>query len=635
MKKLLYLESNIVTKMVNLTAFIFVVLYLYQGIFGLFDPYIYRSLYLLFTMVLIFSLKSSDKEQVYIAKISVLDIILIICAIGSILYFIFRYDYFCARAGLSLSSLTIFMGIIAIIAAIEACRRKFGLVLPIIAIFFVLYDFFGPYFPGILRHSGFDLSAVIGILYASTDGMFGKMTYIFAYYVFPFLIFGTFLRKAGVTKFFINLGQAIFGHTSGGVAKASVIGSGLLGSIMGTPTGNVAITGSVTIPSMKENKYPSHFAAAVEASASLGGSILPPIMGAAAFVMSSLTGIPYKEVIARATIPAILYFYHVFFTIHLYAQRAGLKPLKKEEVPSLEETLKEGWYYFTPIFVIIYLIAAGWSLARVATAGIITAIICAQIRKETRMSFRDLYDTIVQAAKDSLIIGAVACAIGIIVTSIDLPGLGITFSSAMLDLSKGITLLLVALCLCVSYILGMGLPITAAYLVLIVLAGPALKAVGIPLFIAHMLVLWYSQDSTITPPVCPNVFTAMSIAGLPGSKLWKTGLYAVHLSHGLYYIPIFFIYHPGLLLMDSVGDIVLATISAIGFATAFIVGIEGYFLTHLHFTERIVFLGAAGCLFFPTYNVKIIGGILILLGIIVEIIRKKAIAKKQSTVYVK
>jgi len=618
------LDGAPVTRIVDLVCAVFVLLFLYQGVFGLFRPYIHRSLYLLFTMVLVFALKKDPKESGgLVARVSGWDLLLIIAVTVSIVYFIFHYVEFCEKAGLPLSKTAIAMGVIAVGGAVETCRKQMGLALPLITLTFLAYLFVGPYLPGFLNHTGFDLDSVIGILYAGTDGLFGQLTYIFAYYIFPFLVFGTFLRRSGATDFFIELGKACFGRTTGGMAKAAAISSGLLGSIMGSCTANVAITGAVTIPAMKKEGYPPHFAAAVESSASLGGSILPPIMGAAAFLLSSLTSIPYRIVIAKAAIPGLLYFYHVFLSIHLYAKRKYIQPLQRQDIPGFLAALKAGWYYFTPMLVITYFIAAGYSLSLVATTGIISAAACAQVNRRTRMSLKDFYTTLAQAAKDSLIIGATACAIAIIATAIDLPGLGLVFSAKILELSGGIVPFLILLALVTSYVLGMGLPITAAYLILVILAAPALQELGIPLFTAHLLVLWYSQDSTITPPVCPSVFTAMSIAGLPGRKMWQTGLQAVHLSHGLYYIPFFFLYNPGLLLEGSLADILIATLAAIGLVTNLTVATEGQLLVRLRAIERVLFVAAGVGLFLPMLQFKIIGFLLTLAGWTIQFYRRR------------
>ena len=415
------------------------------------------------------------------------------------------------------------MGTVFILFCIEAARRTLGWIFPIIAVVAMVYARFGEMLPGFLAHRNYSFERIVSNMFITTDGVFGMLAGISATYIFLFILFGALLRAAGGGEFFINLSFALFGHVRGGPAKIAVVASSLFGMLSGSGTANVAGTGQITIPLMKRSGYKPHFAGAVETVSSAGGLLMPPIMGAGAFIMSQWTQIPYLTIVGVAIIPAMLYFISVAFFVHLRAKKQGLRTMGKDEIPPIWGVLKEGWHFFIPIGVLMGLLIYGFTPTFAACAGIGAIVVSSWFNKKTRMGFRDILDAFAQGARNMVSTGVILLCSGIVVGVVLMVGAGIKFSIMISTISGGslfITIILVALA---SLVLGMGLPVTASYIVLAVLAAPSMEMLGASLIASHMLIFWYSQDL---------VLTSILVASVAGIVVLLSAITAVPAAHG-------------------------------------------------------------------------------------------------------
>ena len=576
---------------------LFSLIYMYQSMFGIFAPEYHRGLFILCTLILVFLLKPFK-------KVFFVDIVLIILSLIGIIYFIIRYPQYNLQYGLPINNLDILIGSITIVLVLEVCRRSIGWPLVALALLFIIYLYQGRNFPISIRHGGFDWNTIISTTYAGLNGIFGSITYIFAEYVFLLIVFGTFLKKAGATDFYIDLAKSMVGHTKGGPAKISVISSGLIGSVTGSSTANVAITGTMTIPFMKKTGFTPFQAGAIEAAASYGGTILPPIMGAAAFIMSALINVPYITIIKYAAIPAIMYYVGVFSAVHFDACKLDIALIPKGTFPGFKETFLKGGHLFFPPILLVSFLYLGFSMAKIATSAIISVVICSAIRKETRMSIKQILDALAEGAHDSLAVLAVLGAVQIITVGVFLPGIGLRISNMIIQLSGGTLFLTILIIFVLSYILGMGLPITPAYLILATLAAPSLINLGAPLLGSHLLVLWWSNVSAITPPVCLAVYVACALAK---SSLWQTGFEAVKKACMNFILPWLFIYDPLLLLNGSPVKILIRCALIVIGIISFQGGLVGYFLRENKVIETIILLGAGVLTFIPDFYLNFIG----------------------------
>ncbi len=607
-------------KLINFIAAIFSAVYIYQAAFGFWEAHISRGLYILFALVLTFLINPHRKKEAStIAKI--MDLVLIAASCFVIIYYMVYFPKFALNAGMPLSTNDVIIGTIAILLVLESCRRAVGWALTIIASVFILYNFYGQYMPEIIMHRGYDLNRVVSVMYSSTDGIFGSVAYTFSTFIFLFIIFGTFIQKSGAGEFFIELSKAAVGKYTGGAGQAAVVSSGILGSIMGSSTANTAITGAVTIPLMIDNGYKKHVAASVEAVVSIGGQFLPPVMGAAAFLMASFIGVPYIQIAMASLIPALLFFISMGSMVYLEAKRSGLKGLPKEEIPDIVKVMKSGWYFLIPIGVIVYFLARGFSPSMAGFWAIISSYAVSFLNpKEKRMSAKDVYDALADGAKGSLTMATTAGVVGVLVAAISLPGLGMKFSSIILELAAGrlpIALLLVMLA---SFFLGMGMNVTSAYLLLVTLAAPALVELGVPIIAAHFFVFWTSQLAVITPPVCLSAYVAAAIAE---ADVWKTGWYSLRMGLSIYYLPLMFVYIPPLIMIGSPGEVALAALTALLGVLTFSAAMQGYLLIETKLYERIMLgIGAASLAFYGVYS-DVIGLALVIIVIGLQVARRK------------
>lgn len=519
------------------------------------------------------------------------DLVLVALSIAAGAYIFFDLEGIFERQG-DWSGWDISLGIVLVLLVLEATRRVIGLNLTCIAAAFLFYGYFGPYMPELLMHKGYSIERMATTLSLTTEGIFGLPLGVASTFVFIFILFGAFLDKTGAGNFFINLSYAITGRFSGGPAKTAVVASGFMGSVAGSAVANVVATGSFTIPMMKKIGYRPHVAAAVEAAASTGGQLMPPIMGAGAFLMAEFTQTPYLDIIKIAFIPAVLYFFSVILFVHIEAQKEGIWGQSKDQLPELAQTLKKGIHFIVPVGILVTVLIMNYSPMMAGFVAILSVYATALFRKESRISLGTLLKTLEQGARNAVMVAVACAAAGIIVGIVNLTGTGLRFSSFVVSLSHGIPLLALALIALTSLLLGMGLPVTASYIVLIILAGPGLMDLGIPLITAHMIVFWYSQDANVTPPVALESFAA---SGIAGSSPMRTAFTSWKLAKGLYIMPVVMAYHP-LLLNGPTREVVETVIFTVFAITAFVVCMERFYLVRLSWPETLLHGAAAGLL---------------------------------------
>jgi len=513
-------------------------------------------------------------------------------------------------------------GIVLIVLVLEATRRVIGLNLTCIAAGFLFFGYFGPYMPTIVVHKGYTIERMATTLSLTTEGIFGLPTGVAATFVFIFILFGAFLEKTGAGNFFIDLAYSVTGRFSGGPAKTSVVASGFMGSVAGSAVANVVATGSFTIPMMKKIGYRPHVAAAVEAAASTGGQLMPPIMGAGAFLMAEFTQTPYLEIVKISFIPAVLYFFSVILFVHVEAQKEGIWGQPKEVLPRIGETIKKGIHFIIPVGILVTVLIMNYSPMMAGFIAILAVYFTSFIRKSSRISFRTLLGTLEQGARNAVVVAVACAAAGIIVGVVNLTGTGLRFSSLVVSLSQGIPLLALGLVAFTSLLLGMGLPVTASYIVLVILAGPGLMDLGIPLLTAHMIVFWYSQDANVTPPVALESFAA---SGIAGSSPMQTAFTSWKLAKGLYIIPVVMAYHP-LLLNGPAGEVIRTVIFCTMAITAFVFCLERYYMVSLTWPETILQGAAAIALIWADDTVNYIGCAVFILLSAYQIIRRRKVS---------
>ena len=605
---------------------------LYSILSGKITAQVVRATHLAFVMALAYLLFPMKKDMPK-DKLPWYDVIIAIVGACSWLYISINFDSLVRRAGIY-NTTDIIIGIIGILILFEACRRIVGTPILIISLVFIVYALFGAYAPGFLNHRGYSIQRLVSHLYYNTEGIMGTPIGASATFIFLFIFFGALLDKTGIGQFFIDICNAIAGSYDGGPAKVAVLTSAMFGTVSGSSVSNTVGTGSFTIPMMKSLGYRPEFAGAVEASASTGGQLMPPIMGAASFLMAESLGIPYKEVAKAAIIPAILYFTGIFIMVHLEAKKTGLKGLSRDSLPKIGELLMKKGYLVIPLATIIYFFVLGKTAIYAGLMGIIAAGLVAIInsivdiilKRERSFTFNDLIDVFVNGARNIISV-AVACAMaGIIIGVITLTGLGLKIGAGLISISGGISILLLMLTMISSIILGMGVPTTANYLITSTIAAGAIIGLGFEPLAAHMFVFYFGIIADVTPPVA---LAAMAGAAIAKSDPLKTGFEATKLSIGAFIIPYMFIFNPQILMINTtfVEVIPILITSLIGmFGVS--AGLDGYVFRKCNFIERILFIAAGLLSIYPEFYTDIIGIGIIAALIILQIItrKKKAIA---------
>ena len=563
--------------------------YIYSAGFGTAADQYHLGFYLILTCVLIGILYKFRKGSPT-SRPSLLDMLLVGLSVCAISYWIVEYPDLASRAG-AYTRLDTVMGAIGLIVSFEVSRRTVGWGLSVIAAAGILYALFGRVMPDAISHTGFTLPRIIEHCFYSQDGIFGIMASVMATYVIIFIFFGAFLEKSGVGQFFINLPMSLAGRSIGGAAKVSVVTSGFFGSVAGSAIANTVTTGAFTIPLMKKTGFRPHVAGAVEASASVGGQFLPPVMGAGAFLIAERTGLPYTRIALLSIVPAILYFLSVWVIVHFEAKKQQLERIPRSEIPKLSTLLKNDWYYLLPVIALIGFLIIGYTAYKAAFFAILVTIVVSYFRPETRLTPKRIWETMVTGAKNSLAISGAVGTIGIIVAVIDLTGLGRIFPELVLSVANGSKVIAILLLAAASLILGMGIPVTAAYLITAELAVPILTNtdMGIPIIAAHLIIFWLSQDSNITPPVALGAYAGAAIAR---ADPWKTGWTCFKFAKLLYIMPLLFAYTHILFtgtLLQNAFSVVTAGVGTIIFSIVTI----GYFMRKTSWYESLLLALAA------------------------------------------
>ncbi|MFN2267666.1 MAG: TRAP transporter permease [Desulfonatronovibrio sp.] len=542
-----------------------VLFYLYSAGIQPFSDQYHRGVYVLLTYVMIFiSFPFWSKSNLH--RPTIVDIGLALASLFVVGYWILEFENLAYRMG-SETQMDIWVSIAGILLSLEVSRRVLGWSITIGGLLFLVYGYFGPYMPGMIAHRGFEIERLATFIYLTQDGVFGIMCNVLVTYVIIFIFFGSFLQQSGVGRFFIDWPLALAGKSLGGPAKVSVVASGFFGSVSGSAIANTVSTGSFTIPLMKKAGFRPHVAGAIEPAASIGGMFMPPIMGAGGFLMAELTNTPYVKIMAIAVFPALLYFLSVFVMIHFEAKKLNIRGMDLEDQPRAREVFKMHWFKAMPLLIIVLMMLFGYSPGMAAFWATISCVVISWVDKEYRMGPKEIWRAMVVGSRNTLVIGATVGVIGIIVGTISLSGIGLKFSDLIISLSSGNLFIAMILIAIASLVLGMGVPVTASYLIVAVLAVPALHELGVGLIAAHMIVYWFSQNSNITPPVCVAAYAGAAIAG---SDPWKTGWTALKFSKLIYVVPFLFAYEPAMVLDGSVQEIVMvyfaATVGTIAFS---------------------------------------------------------------------
>lgn len=509
------------------------------------------------------------------------------------------------------TNLDMFFGIVTIILMLEGSRRIIGPWLSILSIVSIGYALFGNYIPGMFGHNGFSMKTIVDELFLTTDGIFGSALGIASTYIIMFIIFGAFLTNSGAGDFLFDFASAIAGQSRGGLAKVGIIASGLFGMINGSPVANVSSMGVITIPMMKKCGYQKDFSAAVECSASTGGTIMPPVMGSVAFIMAEVIGVPYIKIAAAAALPAIIYYSAIFFAVDFRAGRLGMRGLTKEETPSLMKTLIKGSTFFIPLIYLVARLLGGFSPSRVGFETTLVIFAVSYLRKDTRMDAQKILKSLMEGTTSGILVIVTMAASGIMIGMINLTGIGTKFSSFLMAMSGESTLMTLILTMLLSLLLGLAMNITPAYLLTAVVAGPVLEGLGIPAMAAHMFILFYAAMATMTPPVASAAFAA---AGIAEAEPMKVGFLAMRIAMVAYIMPFIFIYQQGLLLMAPLWQIAFSIISGV-IATALIaMGAEGWFKQNLKKWQRVCLL-IAGLVALPGTIIGLIVAVAVFIGI--------------------
>lgn len=577
------------------------IFHLYTAATGLLPTSIHRAVHLTFGIVAVFLVYPAVRKK-SLHHIAWYDYILAFLAFCCIGYIAFNFDEI-ARRGAEVQPYEFYLGLLAIILVIEAGRRALGFVLPLLCIVFLLYCYFGRYMPGLFMHRGYSLERIVQHMYLVQEGIFGVALGVSSTFVFMFILFGVFLSACGGARFFNDLSMAIAGSLAGGPAKVAIIASGFMGTINGSSIGNVATTGTFTIPLMKRVGYSGAFAGAIEACASTGGQLMPPIMGAGAFIMSEFLGISYLTIAVAAIVPAILFYSAIFIGTHLRAEKLGLKGLDKSELPKIKEVFKRDGHLVIPLITVIAMLIMKYTPLSAAFYGILSVIIVSSLRAHTRLTV-SLFLKVMEDGARAAIGVCIACGlVGFIVGTASLTGLGLVISNNIIDLAGGLLLPTLVMSMFACLVLGMGLPTTANYIVTSTIIAPTLIKMNIAPLAAHLFVFYFGIMADITPPVCLAAFTG---AGIAGANPGKTGLHATQIALIAYLLPFSFIYTPMMLMMDiELWPFILMLCASFSGIIAVGAFLQGWMYRDLTILERMVYGVIGFCAFLPNDTMKL------------------------------
>ena len=581
--------------------------HLYTAAFGLFDAMTQRAWHWMFMGVLLFLCYPMTKKRPK-NKIDIWDWGFAILMIAGCANILLNYAAIAMREGSAIPS-DIYIGTIMIFLVIEGTRRSMGWPLPIMAIISLIYGIFGPYMPGILAHGGFTFEELAPFMYLRTDGIFGVPLGVSASFIFLFVLFGAFLNISGAGQFFIDLAVSLAGRSQGGPGKAAVVASGLMGTVSGSSCGNAVTTGAFTIPLMKQSGYTPEFAGAIVACASTGGQVMPPVMGAAAFIMAQFLGISYWEIVVAAAIPATLYFVSIMAMVHFRAGKRRMARLDPSQLPKAGNVLRKGWHLLLPIVALIVFLALGYSPTMAVFWSIVALVVFSWLGdKEHRMTPQRILEALISGGFGAIEVAAACACSGIVIGVIAITGVGLAFSSCVLSLSHGILPLALILTMIGSIILGMGVPTTAQYIITSTLAAPALAQMGVPMMSAHLFCLYFGVLADVTPPVALATYAA---SGIARSNPMKTGFTALVTAVAGFLVPFMFVYNPYLLLKGDILHIILGCFTALIGILGLSAGVQGYLVHDLNVAERALLLGVPFLIIYPTLTTNVIGVLII------------------------
>jgi TRAP transporter 4TM/12TM fusion protein len=607
---------------------------LVASIFQFIPRQLLLSIHLGFALSLIFLLFPARKKNLKKNKVAWYDVVLSVASVGVGAYWPLMQEEIVNRVGI-MTSADFYVGLLAVVLVLEATRRAVGLPITIIASLFLLYMYYGRMMPGFLTHRGYDLDDIVKTMFFTGEGILGTPLYVSATFIFLFLLFGSFLVKTGVGQYFNDLAVSIAGKRTGGPAKVAIFSSALQGTISGSSVANVVTSGSFTIPMMKKLGYRKEFAGGVEAAASTGGQLMPPIMGAAAFLMVEfIGGVSYWDIAKAAAIPAVLYFAGIWIMTHFEAKRIGLRGLSDEEMPNRKEVLKK-IYLLIPILTVIVLLVSGMSVMRAALWSIIVTIVVSAIRKDTRIGWRDAIDGLVDGARTALSVAAATACAGIIVGVVTKTGLGLTLANGLVDLAADLTnspngklILTLVFTMIASIILGMGSPTTANYVITSTIAAPAIILLGAPELAAHLFVFYFGIIADITPPVALAAFAA---AGVSGGEPIRTGVNSAKLAIAAFIIPYMFVLSPELLMIDTtIPQLLWVVFTAITGMMAIGAGMIGYWYRKVFVIERFLCVAAGLLLIYPEGMTDIIGLVLFVVMLVLQFVIKRKGGEKKT-----
>jgi TRAP transporter 4TM/12TM fusion protein len=610
--------ARIKTIIITVVGVAMSIFHIFTGQFGVYSAMIQRPVHLAFAFVIIFLLHPSKKEG---GKwwMLFLDGVLILLSLFTLVHLVASFQEVVFRGGAA-TKLDLWLGGLLILLILEGTRRVLGWPLPIIASVFILYALFGKYLPGLWGHRGVDLESLISYQYLTTEGIFSLPLGVSATFIYIFILFGGFLVASGTGEFFIDFANSIAGHAIGGPAKVAVVSSAFFGTISGSAVANVVGTGSFTIPLMKRLGYRPAFAGAVEAVASTGGQIMPPVMGAAAFIIAEMLGIPYIKVAIAAAIPAILYYFALMYMVHLEAIRLGLRGLPKEELPNLWSTLRGRGYLLIPAILLVYWLTVGYSPMKAGVWAIGSVFVFSFFRRATWMGPMKLIEALKRGGTGCLEVATACACAGIVVGAITQTGLGLKFSTIVIEASKGYLPLALTFIAITSLILGMGVTTSAAYILTVILGGPVLVKLGVLPLAAHLFVFYYACLSCITPPVA---LAAYAGAGIAGANPFTVGFIAMRLALVAYIVPYFFVFQPVLIWQGDLLNILWAFFTAILGCIALGSGLMGQMLGKLGILSRLLLVGGGFALIKPGIYTDLFGMVVLSVILVLQFLKKK------------
>ncbi len=599
--KLDFSYQGLLRLVVTIISVAMVLYHIWAIAFGTPEAVLFRGTHLLFALTLTFLLYRQTTALAGTPP-GLLDYVLLALAAAPILHLFVNYEYIVTRIFYidDLTPLDITFGVIMVLIVLEATRRVIGAALPITAVLFLLYGLF------IAR---LQPTQMLDQLYMTTEGIFGIPLSVSAAYVLIFVLFGSFMERTGTGQLFMDFAMSLTGGTAGGPGKVSCVSSALFGTISGSAVANVMVDGPITIPLMKRSGFPPHFAAGVEAVASTGGQIMPPIMGAAAFVMAEFLGVSYAQVVIWAIIPAVLYYVACFSAVHFEAKRRGLVGVPRAELPRLSQVMRERGHLFLPVLAILVVMYSGYSAPMAALAGVLACFPCAALRKSTRgyVTFGNIIEACVDGARNALPVALACASAGIVIGVVTLSGLGIVFTQYVVHLSQNYLLLALLFTMLAGIVLGMGMPTTPAYIIMTALLIPAIIKFGVIPPAAHMFAFYFAILSAITPPVALAVYAA---AGIAKSELWITGWAAMRIAATSFIVPFMFVYEPALLMIGDWPTILWRFVmSSIGIVM-FGAGLHGYFITPSTLWQCALLIVAGLLLIEPSLATDIAGAAL-------------------------